>query len=171
MEIVRSSQEALDLAFYFLDSDDTNPDLIKWFEGKIVGNEVARKQYQKYSDNQEKPNEKIPFDEVKAGIYGMLSSYTHVSYGALLDSFDVFNDDFDFERIAGYHYTAVSSLPYVKMLTESIIIGLKHFYAKIGDQKSYMELDVILKKLSPDISNQENIDDLTEKVLKRMGKL
>ena len=174
MEIVRSSQEAIDLAFYFLENEDANPDLIKWFEGKIVGNEAARKQYQKYADtadgDEEKSYKKIPFNDVKAGIYGVLSGYTHVSYASLLDSFDVFNRDFDFERIAGYHYVASSSLPYMKLLVESTIIGLKHFYAKMGNRKAYMELDAILKRLSPDINDKENIDQLTDKVMKTMGK-
>ena len=174
MEIVRSSNEALDLAFYFLENEDTNSDLAKWFEGQIVGNETARKQYQKYADDtsgdQEKSYKKMPFDDVKAGIYGVLSGYTHVSYGSLLDSFDVYNQDFDFDQIAGYHYVASSSLPHVKLLVESTIIELKHFYSKFGDKETYLKLDAILKRISPDISDQKNIDELTNKVLKQMGK-
>jgi hypothetical protein len=62
---------------------------------------------------------------MKAGIYGGLSKYSHVSYIALLEAYDIFHHDFDFERIAGYHWVLNSSLPYLHTEIHSVIITLK----------------------------------------------
>lgn len=56
----------------------------------------------------------------------VLSKYSRVSYAALLEAYDLFRHDFDFERIAGYHWALNSSIPYLR--TEIVaIIALRLF--------------------------------------------
>src|SRR3972149_2930029 len=109
MELVRSNREAMDLIFYFLLGDDTSRDLKKWFDGEVIKNEIARNAFSKFlSDELQKAGTTLPVNSMKSGIYSGLSGYSHVTYAALLDSIDVYHQDFDFERIAGYHYTKAS---------------------------------------------------------------
>src|SRR5215470_1485304 len=86
---------------------------------------------------------------MKAGMYAVLSQYSHVSYGALLEAYDVYRQDFDFERIAGYHFVRKSSLPYLRREIDGVIVALKDFYARIGDRESYLALDQLLRKHAP----------------------
>jgi len=48
-----------------------------------------------------------------------------VTYIAMLEAYDVFQHDFDFERISGYRYAVRSSLPFLRREVESAIVVLK----------------------------------------------
>jgi len=74
---------------------------------------------------------------VKSGIYSGLSHYSHVSYTALLDAYDVYSQDFDFDRIAGRHYALRTGVSYTRTEIHSVIIMLKVFHKMIGDRESY----------------------------------
>jgi hypothetical protein len=168
MEIVRSGREALDLIALFLGEAENSPLLKKWFADEIVENEKARAAMEKLIGQGIRGMGIAPsLSEIKAGIYGTLSKFSHVSYGALLEAYDVFKDDFDFEGSAGFHYVRHSSLPYVKTETAGLIIALKGFYTTVGDRKSYGELDAILKEHTPDMFDErqrrERIDHIKTK--------
>lgn len=104
---------------------------------------------------------------MKAGIYSTLSKYSHVSYGALLESYDVLKADFDFDGSAAFHYVRASSLSYVKGEMTGLIVGLKDFYATVGHLQSYKELDTILRKYAPEMFHEsqrkKRIDDIQRK--------
>ena len=88
-------------------------------------------------------------------IYSGLSHYSHVSYSAILDSYDVYHHDFDFEQIAGHHYALKSSLPYVRTEIHSVLIILKAFYLSLGDRESYLRVDGLLRKYAPTYYDEE----------------
>ena len=170
MELVRSNREAMDLIFYFLLGDDTSRDLKKWFDGEVIKNEIARNAFSKFlSDELQKAGTTLPVNSMKSGIYSGLSGYSHVTYAALLDSIDVYHQDFDFERIAGYHYTKASSLPYVQGEIEGMIVSLKHFYQIVGDNSAYEQLDDILRKWAPERYNTEKTKNDLEELKKRFN--
>jgi hypothetical protein len=150
MEILRGIRESLDLVHLFLDEEENSPNLKKWFSGEIIENSIARASHDKFL-NQEAPDieSQIPYKEAQAHIYRLYSLYSHISYGALLDSFDVYNRDFDFQRIAAFHYLNKTALSLVQGTLETAIIALKHFYRVAGDPKAYSELNTILGQLSP----------------------
>jgi hypothetical protein len=135
MEILRGIRESLDLVHLFLDEEDNGSNLKKWFLGEIIENNIARTAHDKFL-NQESPDieSQIPYKEAPAHIYRLYSLYSHISYSALLDSFDVYNRDFDFERIAAFHYMNKSALSLVRGVLESTIIALKHFYRIEGSR-------------------------------------
>ena len=161
MKLVRGVRESLDLIHLFLTEEENGSILKKWFLGEIVDNNIARAAQDKFL-NQEATGigSQIPFKEAQAHIYRLLSLYSHISYSALLDSFDVYNRSFDFQRVAGFYYISTSALPHVQTMLESTLLALKHFYGVIGDQTIYGELDTILRQLSPrirDIKSEEEI--------------
>ena len=147
MEITRSNREALDLIALFLRADSSAL-LRKWFEGEIVENVKARDALEEQIEDTAAKSG-ISVRGMKAGIYGALSKYSHVSYVALLEAYDIFHHDFDFERIAGYHWVLNSSLPYLRTEIHSVIITLKAFYSAIADGESYLGLDTLLRKYAP----------------------
>jgi hypothetical protein len=100
METLRGIRESLDLVHLFLDGEDDSPHLKKWFSGEIIENSIARAAHDKFL-NQEAPDieSQIPYKEAQAHIYRLYSLYSHISYAALLDSFDAYNRDFDFQKI------------------------------------------------------------------------
>lgn len=168
MELLRSIRESADLMFFFMCDDDSSLDLKKWFEGKIVSNEKARKAMHDFMNEEaSKVGITLPVGEMKAGIYGVLSKYTHVSYSALLDSFNVFRRDFDFERVSGFHYTRKSSLPYAQGEMHGLIIALKYFYQSVGDNNSYKKLDLILRKIAPEMYNIDRNRRVTQQAIKK----
>lgn len=150
MEIVRSNREALDLAILFLTEPPDSPLLKRWFDGDIVENVKAREAMGKFvEDFNHQSGANLPIEAMKAGVYGGLSKFGHVSYAALLDSYNVYADDFDFEQSAGFHYIRTGSLPYVQMELESLMLGLKHFYVVMHDVALYRAVDAILRRIAP----------------------
>lgn len=165
MEILRSIIEASDLAFLFAKGDDSSTDLKKWFDGEIVGNSEVRESLGEFiNEGLEESGITFSVKKLGAGIYGALSKYTHVSYAALLDSFDVYSRDFDFEKRSGFHYTAKSSLQFARGTMSQTIIGLKNFYMTVGDNDSYKELDLILRKNFPDMYDMNKNRELIKRM-------
>lgn len=104
MELIRSNREAMDLVSKFLIENDDD-ELTRWFHGNIIKNEGARITMETFvNKNGEKVGVKIPISRMKAGIYHGFSLYTHSSYYALLELYNVFKMDFDFEKDAGFHH-------------------------------------------------------------------
>jgi hypothetical protein len=171
MELLRSISEAADLMAFFMRGDDSSPDLKKWFAGEIVSNEKARKSIDDFTNKEaHSAGIALPVGEMKAGIYGGLSKYTHVSYGALLDSFNVFSRDFDFDRVSGFHYTHESSLPYANGAMRGLIVSLKFFYQSVGDNDSFNKLDLILRKVAPEMFDTDRNKRVILETIKRYSK-
>jgi len=157
MEIVRSNREALDLASLFLQEPDDSALLRKWFDGEIVENAEARNAAERFvKETADKVGMTVSLKGIMTGLYRAISNYSHVSYSALIDTYDVHHDDFDFERFAGYHYVRrSSSLPYVRNEIHSAIIALKGFYLSVGDRESYIALDTLLRKYASHMYDEE----------------
>jgi hypothetical protein len=167
MDLARSAQESLDLAFLFL--EDGNDDLLlKWFAGKIIKNEEARKAFDKYLNAGTVSLETLPIKEAKAHMYHIYSMYTHSSYGALLDSVDVFREDLDFEGQAGFHYTN-RNFHVVRSLASSIILNLKNIAGKLNDRAMFLEADRIYNLIVPSEIrlNEEQIKDQIQELIKK----
>jgi hypothetical protein len=168
MEILRGITESLSLVHIFLDEEEDSSNLKKWFSGQIIDNSIARAAHDKFLNQQAPDTEsQIPFKEVQAHIYRLLSHYSHISYGALLDSFDVYNRDFDFQKIAGFHYLNKSGLSFVRGIMESAVIALKHFYRIAGDMATDGQLNAVLVQLAPRMLN----DGYNEQIQKQISSM
>ena len=156
IEIIRSNREALDLIRLFITEPEGSAQVKRWFAGDIVKNakarEVADRQLREFAE-MTKVTQSL--EGVQDGIYSGLSHYSHVSYSAILDSYDVYHQDFDFEQIAGHHYALKSSLPYVRTEIHSVLIVLKGFYLSLGDRESYLRVDALLRKYAPTYYDEE----------------
>ncbi len=145
-DLIRAIGESLDLIVLFLVEDPNHTSLRKWFGGEIVPNRIARETADRFLN--EGRSESQPVRELKAGIYTALSSYSQMSYTAVLNSIDVFARDFDWHRSAGYHYANADSLPYAKDILRAMVLTLKQFYGlHIGDRTTFLELDKIYRHL------------------------
>ena len=148
MDVVRSNNEALDLIMLFQHEASDGRYLKKWFEGDIIENREARDAVDPFmADIARAANltPTMPLKQIKTDIYAALSRYTHVSYSALLDSYALYRQDFDFERDAGFHYLRSNGLSFIREQIRSTILTLKSFYLSIPD-KSYRALDAISEK-------------------------
>jgi hypothetical protein len=159
------------LVHLFLNEEEDSPNLKKWFLGEIIENSIARASQDKFL-NQESPGveSQLLYKEAQAHIYRLYSLYTHISYSALLDSFDVYNRDFDFQKLSAFHYLNKSALSLVRGTLETAIIALKHFYRIAGDPTTYGGLNTILGQLSPRfLSNTyvERVKQQTENMRER----
>jgi hypothetical protein len=171
MELIRSNREALDLIVLFLrESDDRL--LKKWFAGEIVNNEKARKASDKYlMEEVEKYGMTVSVEGLKAEVYRGLSQFSHVSYLPLLDSYDVYSQDFDFDRNAGHHYVLQTGIGYVRTEINSALMALKAFYSYMRDGESYTAVDTLLRKYAPDYfdddANKREYATLVERFKKK----
>jgi len=130
----------------------------KWFNGEIVENLHARAAVAKQlAPMAQETGMTLPVEGVKSGIYGLLSQYSHVSYGAILEEYAAYDQDFDFERIAGHHYALYSSLGYVQTEIEGVIVTLKGVYKMMGDQASFGLVNALLKKYAPHMFDKESM--------------
>jgi|SRR5882724_291279 len=171
MVVCRTNYEALDLITLFLRESDNSPLLEKWFAGDIVENAKARESAHEWlNETARKAGLTISIEGVMSAVYATLSQYTHVSYGALLEEYDPFKDDFDFERVAGAHYAVATSFPHLLAQIETVIITLKAFYQRISDEASYRELDIILKKYAPRMFDRETMEKNRADVTARFNK-
>jgi hypothetical protein len=166
MELSRSINENLDLIKLFhIEKDHKN--LISWFEGKIIDNKISREAQHEYllegNDNVESlaSGEINPY-ELITKIYRVISKYTHCSYGALLDSVDVFSHDFDWNKYGGFHYT-LDNMHQIESTMTATIITLKMTYQKLGFHKEFAELTQILN----DFAGAMNANTLAELLSKR----
>jgi hypothetical protein len=167
MELIRSIKESLDLIHLFLGEEENSSTLKKWFSGDIVENRYARDAADKFVNRDPSIiGAQIAFKEAKAHMYRILSFYTHNTYTALLDSYDVYNKDFDFEKISGYDYVREGVLPFVHSTMEETIIALKHFYLVAKDETVYNKLDSILRESSPQHFQKEPDEETKKRLLK-----
>jgi hypothetical protein len=166
LELIRGIHESLDLIHLFLEEDENSSILKRWFSGEIVDNSAARDAADKFvNKDQSIIGEQIPLKEARAHFYRVLSLYTHISYGALLESYDVYNRDFDFEKNAGFYHMKMSVLPFVQSMLESMIIALKHFYLSVRDEIMFRKLDLILRESSPHKYQSEPDEDTKKGIL------
>ncbi|MCL4386368.1 MAG: hypothetical protein M1326_08670 [Cyanobacteria bacterium] len=159
IELVRSGHESTDLAFLFLE-DNERKYLKKWFRGEIIENAKAREGFQKTIDREGldssiKSYYNLSVEETKRDVYGLYSLYTHGSYAALLDAIDVFYEDYDFNRIAGFHHTA-KNLHVIKSLANNILLVIKCIFIICQDLDSDLKADELLKAIGhSDILEEE----------------
>ena len=115
MDLIRLTLETSDLVMLFTNIEDENPLLKKWFQGEIVKNKNSRIKFEELINNKNIDiKEEMNIQKAKTSIYHMLSGYSHASYGALLDLFDVYTQDFDFNQNAGFYHIKMTALSYVK---------------------------------------------------------
>jgi hypothetical protein len=168
MEICRSGKEALDLVYLFLECENAKH-LEKWFEGKIVENKIARDFQHEHLNRELKenfPDHELPVDVFKAGIYKVLSAYTHSSYAGILDCIDVFNHDFDFDKRAGYHYILENS-HVVEDLARQLVQMLRFTFIKLNDQESLLKANALYQHFDNDISEEEYERIIAEHINKK----
>ena len=168
VELARSGKESLDLIFLFL--QDGQEDLLnKWFNGKIIENEKARKAFHKAINKFKKgattSKQDLPIEDLKKNAYWLYSLYSHNSYAALLDTVDVFKEDLDFEKSAGFHYT-VRNFHVIEDLTFNILFGLKNVFIKYNDQENLTKTEEILKAIGFVQASQGEIDEVMKKYYK-----
>lgn len=84
--------------------------------------------------------------DIKKYIYRGLSKYTHLSYAAILDSIDVYAEDYDLNKFVGYYHSRNSSLPLLKSEIDAFIVELRLYYQNINDHIAYKELGELYKK-------------------------
>jgi hypothetical protein len=146
-EMLRTIGEALDLIQLFLEESQDHPKLKQWFEGEIIPNRESRKAAHRFLN--ESRNEVWPVEKTKAGIYTALSGYSHMSYGAVLESIDVYARDFDWHQTSGFHYANVSGLPFAREMLRLTISTLRQFYRfHLKDEESSVELERIHDRVS-----------------------
>ena len=165
MELIRSNREAIDLVHTFLD-DNNGPLLNKWFKGEIVTHDKSRESAEDFFKKDEQYNN-YPIKKVMADIYGALSKYTHISYLPLLESFNVYEQDFDFKKNAGFYYINQTALPWLRSQLSAVIIALKHFYKTVGDKKSYLELSQIIEEYFPSMGITGQHISRMEEIIKK----
>lgn len=161
MDIGRSAQESLDLAFLFLE-EGTESYLNDWFDGKWIKNDVARKFFDKAINKGREAGKELPAEELKLGTYNIYSKYAHSTYGAILDSVDVFREDFDFSGNAGFHYTR-ENFHIVEDICTKLILQLKGFAVKIKNRDLLLKADRLLNQVGrPEVSKE-----VMEEVIKK----
>jgi len=144
-ELLRGIREALDLVVLFLCEEQQSPNLKKWFDGEIISNQLGREALDQFIN--EVRTDPLPVKERKAGIYGALSKFNHMSYAALIDSIDVFERDFDTRRVAGFYRANMGTLPSTKGEIRAMIVTMKQLYLSLGDNTAAKELDIIFTSL------------------------
>ncbi len=164
MELTRSINENLDLIHTFhLDKEQTH--LKKWFEGEIITNRVARRlsdEFIKKGSIKSVEEHGLSPYSMATDVYRGFSKYTHCSYAALLDSVDVFNEDFDWNRYGGAHYT-LRNMEALKNAMVTTLIALKMTYMELKDPESYKEVDNILVEFAGPMDEQ-SLKDLIPRV-------
>ena len=152
MELNRSIIENLDLIHtFYLDKDSTH--LSKWFQGEIITNGIARNLVDEYiADNSVNTHGLSPYDMAN-DVYRGFSKYTHCSYVALLESIDVFNEDFDWNGYAGAHYSLKHTNALETTMTTNLVT-LKHTYLELKDMESYSVINKILLDFAGPMDDQ-----------------
>ena len=161
IELARSGQESLDLAFLFLESGQEER-LNNWFKGKIIPNRIAREALHKIINSENPSSPVIPMYELKTHIYNIYSLYTHSSYAALLDTVDVFHEDFDYKGMSGFHYTLKNLDIAINNLAISLLLELKNIFTKYQNLESINEVDKLLEQMGNYKASPEEINKILE---------
>lgn len=165
IELARSGHESLDLAFLFLEEGQEER-LKSWFKGKIIDNKIARETFHKVLNSGVLNATDLPVYDSKTDIYGVYSLYTHSSYAALLDTIDVFHEDFDFEGISGLHYSLQYFDAIVKNLMISLMLELKNIFTKYKILENINKVDRLLEQLGNYKATEEEVRDIFERYKK-----
>lgn len=164
MELVRSIGENLDLIHTF-HLDQSGEHLKKWFGGEIIEHGISRKIGAEFLEKAEikaiEENNLSP-QKMATDVYRGFSKYTHCSYGALLDSIDVFNEDFDWDGYGGAHYT-LHNIHALENTMTSTLIALKMTYRSLSDNASFEEIDKILVDFAGPMNEAALLKDLEPK--------
>ncbi|MDO8570560.1 MAG: hypothetical protein Q7R97_03165 [Candidatus Daviesbacteria bacterium] len=159
IELARSGQESLDLAFLFLESEQEER-LKDWFKGKIIPNRIAREALHKAVNSENLNSIILPMYELKTYIYSIYSLYTHSSYAALLDTVDVFHEDFDYNGISGFHYTFNNLDIAINNLAISLLLELKNIFTKYQNFESINKVDGLLRQMGNYKASPEEINEI-----------
>jgi len=158
VDLARAGTESVDLAFLLFEDDQTHQ-LTKWFAGKIIQNKKARKAFHRVVKQVVRESTELPVEEMKRKVYETYSLYTHSSYAALLDAIDIFHEDFDFERYAGFHYTRRNA-HVIQDLVIKILLQLQNVFGYSNDKKSLAKVDDLLKKAGHVYLSQRKIAEM-----------
>ena len=152
MELNRSIVENLGLVHtFYLDKDLVH--LSKWFQGEIITNGIARNLVDEYiAKNSVNTHGLSPYDMANY-VYRGFSKYTHCSYAALLESVDLFNEDFDWNGYSGAHYS-LKHIDALESTMTSTLITLKHTYLELKDMESYVVINKILLDFAGPMDDQ-----------------
>lgn len=162
VELARSGQESLDLAFLFLEEGKAER-LSNWFNGKIIDNKTAREALHRVINSDKLNSTELPVYDNKTDIYGVYSLYTHSSYAALLDSVDIYHEDFDFEGIAGLHYTLEYFDSIVKQLMISLLLEIKNIFTKYKNIEAIKNTDKLLEQMGNYKASGEELKEIFER--------
>ena len=166
MELTRSISENIDLIKVFhLDKDEKY--LKQWFEGNIIEHKVARQLEDKFLKEVGlkiiEEHNLSPYD-MATDVHRTFSKYTHCSYAALLDSVDVFNEDFDWNGYASTHYT-LHNIHALKSAMTATLITLKMTYLELGDMQSSVRVDEMLTFFAGPL-DEDSLKSLISKIKK-----
>lgn len=163
LELSRSGHESIDLAFLFLE-DENKALLSRWFKGEIIDNNTARQFSEKELNKAKILDVPIEFAKAKGDIYHAYSLSTHSQYTALVDSIDVFYEDLDYYKYAGFHHSA-KLVYYLQSLYTNILLLLKKIYTEIN-QSNIDKIDKLLDAVLPKVPDSE-----VEQMLKKYKKV
>ena len=166
VELARSANESLDLAFLFLEEEGEEK-LKEWFKGKIIANKDARKVFHKVLNSGVLKFTNLPVYDAKTDVYSIYSEYTHSGYGALIDAVDIFHEDFDYERISGLHYTLRNFEGITKNLAISILIELKNIFLKYKDLDSFDKVETLLKEIGKPLATMVEVKEIYDQYSKK----
>lgn len=160
VELTRSGQEAIDLVFLFLDEKGEKY-LERWFKGQIISNSVARKVINETVNEMLAASTKQPalVEKMKNDVYWIYSLYTHSGYGAMLDMVDVYYQDFDFNKYAGFHY-AKQYLHLIQNLVVNLLLGMKNVFVYCKDLDGVSKMDKQLDIFQSLFATPEEIVDI-----------
>jgi hypothetical protein len=130
MELSRSHREALELVALFIREPSDSALIQKWFAGDTIMNATAREKFGAILDLSRPASDTaaLPMEEVSFRIYSGLSIHSHHSYIALLDCYDLYRDDLDFESFAGHRHMSLRGMPFVRLQVHMTLIALRSFY-------------------------------------------
>lgn len=164
MELVRSASENNDLAVLFC-LDEKQTYLPRWFNGDIIQHGSYRELMDSIfvkSDIPPSIKGRVDHKKLTNTIYRVMSKYTHCSYAALLDSIDVFREDFDFDSYAGFHYVNESWHMLSSALGNTIVV-LKAVYSVLRDDVGYEKADQLLLQFAGERTEQD-LRDLLDRI-------
>lgn len=153
LELSRSGHESTDLTFLFLEEENKKL-LVRWFKGEIIENNISRQFFEKALNKSKIINVTIELSKAKNHIYKAYSLSTHSQYTALVDLIDVFYEDLDYYKYAGFHHNA-SLTYYFQSLYSNILIILKTIFIKKMDQPNIDKVDKLLNEVLPKVPKNE----------------
>ena len=154
IELSRSAQESLDLAFT-LTEEGNESQLHNWFLGKTISHKHSRKSLDRAVNTIRPRDDQVPYADLKAYVYGIYSKYTHTSYIVLLETIDIFHEDIDFNNVAGFHYLNKFFSAVVKQLLFSILLQLKGQFSRNKNNSAVETINTLISKL-PDMTATED---------------